>query len=113
HRLADEVLVAGRIELIGDHLARAVHDAQHAAVVLPRAIRADKPQKERWEVAKQLRLLAVLLQHRFESLKRVERDGPHFGDAAAQIIAIVCRERRAYTTGHSPRWVNPLATQPF
>src|SRR5262249_41623146 len=109
-RLAEVVEVALRVDL-RDLFALGVHEQQSAAVMLPAAVLAAQAEKQRREVAEDLRLFLVLVQQRLEQRQRILRRLPSFGDARQQAVALLDGQRLADAAGHRPGRVDLAPSQ--
>src|SRR5208283_4073330 len=111
HRLADVVLVAGGIDLVGDHAAGAVGEPQLAAVVLPASVRRHEPHEKGREVAEDERLLLVGLEHRQGEAEGELGRGVGLRQPVADPVAPRLRQRLAHAAGGGPGGVDLLAAE--
>src|SRR5262249_53035394 len=61
-RFAKEILVARRVEMVGDKLALAIHHTDLTIVMFPAAVRTHEPHEERWKFAESVYLFLIVLQ---------------------------------------------------
>src|ERR1035441_4507098 len=94
-------------------LARGVHKAQFAAVVIERPVRAHQAHEHGREIRERPDLLAELFHLHLEPIQRALRNPDRFGKFFQNAIAMRGPERFVDSARHHPGRMDALARQPF
>src|ERR1017187_2462632 len=112
-RFGDDVEVMRRVDLVFEHMAAVVAEAQVAIVVFERAIGLHQTHEVRIETCELFDLLQMI---RLILLQQIERETgmPHcFGQTLAHLEALGFRERFVHAAGHRKVRVNLATTCQF